>query len=114
LDNLEPKIEEAINEFHRLFYPEAEASLVGTSKDGKLAILFTGNICLTCGMSDYFIDFLEILNGLMDEEYGIEDMRELVDEGTAWVVIYSPKRLIGKSGRPKQIIIIDPQNQEED
>ncbi len=105
---LEYSIRNATREFHRRFYPEAKAELIGISSEGKIAILFTGNMCLTCGMSDYFVDFLEILNSLLEEEYTIEDMRELDDEGTAWVVVYTPRKHIKTAKQTRRIIVFDP------
>ncbi len=105
---LERDIKNVIKEFHRRFYPEAKAELIGISSEGKFAILFTGNICLTCGMSDYFVDFLEILNSLLEEEYAIEDMRELDDEGTSWVVVYTLRKHIRTTKQTRRIIVFDP------
>lgn len=107
-NDIESIVLKVIERFHERFYPEAKARFIGASSDGKLAILFTGHICLTCGMSDYFVDFLEILNSCLNENYDIEDMMELNDEGTAWVVIYAPIRLIGELKRSKRIIVFDP------
>ncbi|MCR8453641.1 MAG: hypothetical protein NDP13_01455 [Crenarchaeota archaeon] len=107
-NDIESTTLEAIEEFHKRFYPEARAQLLGTSPDGKIAILFTGNMCLTCGMSDYFVDFLEILKSRLSTEYCIEDFKELDDEGTAWVVVYTPARLAGEVKRSKRIIVFDP------
>ncbi|MCR8433232.1 MAG: hypothetical protein QXH55_01995 [Candidatus Korarchaeota archaeon] len=105
---------EAIEEFHKRFYPEARVQLLGTGPDGRIAILFTGNMCLTCGMSDYFVDFLEILKSRLSTEYCIEDFKELDDEGTAWIVIYTPARLAGEVKMLQKNYYLRSKSQEQD
>lgn len=47
----------AIEVFNRYRSPEATAKLVGVEKDGFI-IEFEGPFCLSCGVRDYFEDFI--------------------------------------------------------
>ena len=87
---MEEKLRRAIERFHELYFPEARVEYLGSSSDGKLAFLFSGHMCLTCGMSDYFVDFLEILIGELGRKYHIDDMKELSENGDAWIIVYAP------------------------
>ena len=103
---MEEKIKAVIDRFHSIYFPEAKVEYLGHGDDGKLAFLFSGHMCLTCGMSDYFVDFLELLIDELGREYYIEDMKELNDDGTAWIVVYAPgSRVI--DNRIKRAIIFD-------
>ncbi len=100
-------IEKIVQKFNNRFGPEAIAKVLGMSNEGRIAILFGGAMCLTCGMSDYFIDFLELLNGRANKKYVIEDMRELDKQGTRWVVIYAPQEIARVIERKYRYIILD-------
>jgi hypothetical protein len=47
----------AIEVFNRYRSPEATAKLVGVEKDGFI-IEFEGPFCMSCGVNDYFEDFI--------------------------------------------------------
>jgi hypothetical protein len=53
----------AVEVFNRYRSPEATAKLVGWEKDG-FVIEFTGAFCLSCGVRDYFEDFIYELEDL--------------------------------------------------
>ena len=86
------------------FCPEAIAHVMGFSETGRIAVFFRGAMCLSCGMSDYFVDLLYILEDITVESFVIEDMLEL-DDGAGWIVIYSKGRISGHKGGLKWIII---------
>ena len=106
------EIDRAVVKFNRKFSPEAHARLIGFGENNRIAILFSGAMCLACGMSDYFVDFLEILNKETNNMYVIEDMRELNMDGTSWIVIYAPREIANIEQRKYRGIIIDPKTKE--
>lgn len=53
----EKTVNEVINEYNKLRSPEATASLT-KMKDNKLWLKFQGPFCESCGIYDYFEDFL--------------------------------------------------------
>ncbi len=62
--NLNELVLRAIEVYNRYRSPEATAKLVGMEKDG-FVIEFEGPFCLSCGVRDYFEDFI----------YELEDIR---------------------------------------
>ena len=55
--NLNELVLRAIEVYNRYRNPEASAKLVGMEKDG-FVIEFEGSFCLSCGVRDYFEDFI--------------------------------------------------------
>ena len=53
----------AIEVYNRYRSPEATAKLVGIKKDGFI-IEFKGPFCQSCGVNDYFEDFIHALEGI--------------------------------------------------
>lgn len=53
----------AVEVYNRYRSPEATAKLVGMEKDG-FVIEFEGSFCLSCGVRDYFEDFIYELEDL--------------------------------------------------
>ena len=53
----EKTVNEILNEYNRLRSPEATASLTKI-KDNKLWLKFQGPFCESCGVYDYFEDFI--------------------------------------------------------
>ena len=108
------KINNAVEKFHDKFYPEGIVEFLGSSEDGKLAFEFSGHMCLTCGVEDYFEDFREILTREMGEEYIIYKKEPLDDEHTAWVVIYAPKKLGEAEEYRVKYLVVDPVKEKEE
>ena len=95
--NLNVLVLRTIEVFNRYRSPEATAKLVGVEKDGFI-IEFEGPFCMSCGVRDYFEDFiheLEDISGAFSVEvketepsgpqsfrvrYGVKDDFSEVDE----------------------------------
>lgn len=81
-------IMKAIKKFNETFAPETTAEFVGISKDeNKFAVKFS-RACMSCGMYDYFLDFIEILEDLTKKKFHIEDEIVVVDP-LVWILIIS-------------------------
>jgi hypothetical protein len=61
--DLKTLVLKAITSYNRYRGPEAIAKLVKLQKD-KFTIEFSGPFCLSCGVSDYFEDFIYELKDL--------------------------------------------------
>jgi hypothetical protein len=61
--NLNNLVLRAIEVYNRYRSPEATAKLVGIKKDGFI-IEFTGPFCNSCGVNDYFEDFIQELEDI--------------------------------------------------
>lgn len=73
------KIVSAVEEFNEFKSPEATAVLNEISSDGRsFEVEFTGHFCYTCGLDDYFDDFLLLLEkrGLNYSVVGKEEALE--------------------------------------
>ena len=66
----EKAVAEAIETYNKYRSPEATAKLV-EMKGGELIIDFKGSFCGTCGVSEYFEDFIYELKGLVDVQMEI-------------------------------------------
>ncbi len=108
------QIENAINIFHEKFYPEAIVEFVGSSEEAKLAFIFTGHMCLTCGVEDYFEDFRVILNEALGEEYVKVKQVPLDEEHTAWLIIYAPREIAKSFNYKVKYLVIDPNKNREE
>lgn len=61
--NLDDLVLRAIEVYNRYRSPEATAKLVGMKKDGFI-IEFKGPFCQSCGVNDYFEDFIHELGDI--------------------------------------------------
>jgi hypothetical protein len=68
--NLNKLVLKAIEIYNCHRSPEAAAKLVGIEKDG-FSIEFNGAFCLSCGVTDYFEDFIYELKDL-NSNFGVE------------------------------------------
>jgi hypothetical protein len=62
--NLNELVLKAIEVYNRYRSPEATAKLVSAEEDGGFVIEFEGAFCLSCGVRDYFEDFIHELEDL--------------------------------------------------
>ncbi len=69
----------AIEEYNKYRSPEAKAKLVKIS-DRELVLDFEGSFCRTCGVVDYFEDFIYELRELIDVKMKIKSFKELGHE----------------------------------
>ncbi|MFQ5759294.1 MAG: hypothetical protein ACE5IF_06415 [Candidatus Bathyarchaeia archaeon] len=65
MESFKEAVDKAIKTYNKYRSPEATAKLV-EMKDGELIIDFEGSFCRTCGVSEYFEDFIYELKGLVD------------------------------------------------
>jgi len=70
MESFEKTVAKAIKTYNKYRSPEATAKLVEI-KDGELTIDFGGSFCMTCGVSEYFEDFIYELKGLVDVQMEI-------------------------------------------
>jgi len=70
MESFEKAVAKAIKTYNKYRSPEATAKLV-EMKGGELIIDFEGSFCRTCGVSEYFEDFIYELKGLMDVQMEI-------------------------------------------
>jgi len=68
--NLNKLVLKAIEIYNCHRSPEATAKLIGIEKDG-FSIEFKGDFCLSCGVADYFEDFIYELEDL-NSNFGVE------------------------------------------
>ncbi len=108
------QVETAVGIFHEKFYPEAIVEFVGGNKEGKLAFIFTGHMCLTCGVEDYFEDFRNILSEVLSKVYVKVKQVPLDEEHTAWLIIYAPKEIAGSFDYKVKYLVIDPNKGKEE
>jgi len=54
---MKEKLQKVISNYNELFSPEATASLEKL-ENNTLWVIFRGPFCKTCGLSDYFGDFI--------------------------------------------------------
>ena len=113
-NSLRELVDKAINNFHEKFYPEAIVEFVGGSEEGKLAFTFTGHMCLTCGVEDYFEDFRAILSEVLGKEYVKVKQVPLDDEHTAWLIIYAPKEIARTFDYKVKYLVLDPNKNSEE
>ncbi|MCL7385355.1 MAG: Lrp/AsnC family transcriptional regulator [Thaumarchaeota archaeon] len=64
-----------IEEYNKYRSPEAKAKLVKIS-DKELVLDFEGSFCRTCGVFDYFEDFIYELQKLIDVKMKVESFKE--------------------------------------
>jgi len=106
------KINKAIEKFHEKYYPEGIVEFIGESEDGKIAFEFSGHMCLTCGVEDYFEDFRIILSNVFGEEIKIYKKFPADEENTVWIVIYARGEVKEEPYKMKYLVI-DPEKEEE-
>jgi len=70
MEPFEKAVAKAIETYNRYRSPEATAKLV-EMKDCELIIDFEGSFCRTCGVSEYFEDFIYELKGLANVQMEI-------------------------------------------
>lgn len=95
-------IEKIIDKFNENF--GAKCKLIDVDKD-RITVLFSGNICYTCGTYDYFEDLAIYLSKYMNVEYGVESYKQL-DNGE-YIVNYLPKEKIKETKRDIRFIIYE-------
>lgn len=78
------KLKESIDFFNKYHEPEAKAEYVGY-RDGLVKVRFSGYMCLTCGVYDYFEDIVVDINAEIVEYEEEED--------GSFIVIYRLRRL---------------------
>lgn len=71
MGSFEKAVSKAIKTYNKYRSPEATAKLVEI-KGGELVIDFEGSFCRTCGVSEYFEDFIYELKGLVDVQMEIQ------------------------------------------
>jgi hypothetical protein len=87
--NLNKLVLRALEIYNRYRSPEAAAKLVGWKKDG-FVIEFKGAFCLSCGVRDYFEDFIYELEDL-NRNFRVE-IKEIEPTGSqSFRVIYVVK-----------------------
>lgn len=102
-------IDRVISDFHERFYPEVIVSYIGQGDNGKLAFKFEGHFCLTCGLHDYFDDFVDILSQHLGDRYAVFDKLELDEGYSGWIVVFAPAKMIKeKSNEKLKFIVLDP------
>jgi len=79
LMSLEKAVKQAIEEYNRYRSPEAKASLVEMG-NRKLTIDFEGSFCRSCGVSDYFEDFIYELKRHAEVEMTIQGSEQIKPE----------------------------------
>ncbi len=107
------RIQRAIEVFHERYYPEGVVEYLGRSADGKLAFEFSGHMCLTCGVEDYFEDFRAILSKEFEREFKIQKKMPADDENTVWIVVYTPSEVGTEENYKMKYLVIDPEKDEE-
>jgi len=65
----------AVEVYNRYRSPEATAKLLNLEKDG-FTIEFKGSFCQSCGVQDYFEDFVYELKGLNNVEAEIQEIEQ--------------------------------------
>ena len=68
--HLNDLVSRAIEVYNRYRSPEATAKLVGVEKDGFI-IEFEGPFCMSCGVRDYFEDFIHELEDI-SRDFSVE------------------------------------------
>jgi hypothetical protein len=77
--DLKKVVLKAVDEYNRFRSPEAKAKLIKIR--GKEIILdFEGSFCRTCGVYDYFEDFVYELKKIMDINLKIKNFEEYKPE----------------------------------
>lgn len=80
--------ERAVREFNERFAPETTAELISVDEvRRRIAVKFT-RVCTTCGMYDYFLDFLEILEDLSGRKFHIVE-EEVVHDPLVWIIVFA-------------------------
>lgn len=79
MKSLEDAVVEAINEYNKYRSPEAKAKLVKISEK-ELILDFEGTFCRTCGVYDYFEDFIYELQKIADVDMRIVSFKEIKPE----------------------------------
>lgn len=77
--SLETAVRQAINDYNKYRSPEAKATLVEMGS-GKLTVDFEGSFCRTCGVTDYFEDFIYELKRYAEVEMKILGFEEIGTE----------------------------------
>jgi len=77
--SLETAVRQAIEDYNRYRRPEAKASLVEMG-NGRLTIDFEGSFCRSCGVSDYFEDFIYELKRYAEVEMNVQSFEQIESE----------------------------------
>jgi hypothetical protein len=75
MEKLEEAILKAVDKYNKYRSPEARARLIEIW-EGGLTIDFEGSFCWTCGVYDYFEDFIYELQELVDLSIEVLSFRE--------------------------------------
>lgn len=75
LKSLKDAIIEAINEYNKYRSPEANAKLIKIGEK-ELILEFTGPFCESCGVYDYFEDFIYELKKLINIDIKIASFKK--------------------------------------
>jgi len=94
------KVKLAIKSFSKYHGKEVTIRLL-KQKNKKVLLSFGGNICNTCGIFDYFEDFLFLLEEYTSTPWIISSVREVQNE---FQVEYTKAKFIEEIERLKQII----------
>ncbi len=78
--SLKRAVLKAVETYNRYRSPEATAKLVKLG-DNELIVDFEGTFCKTCGVYDYFEDFIYELKSLMDVQVEISSFEPKGTEG---------------------------------
>jgi hypothetical protein len=75
MGNLEEAVLKAVDEYNKYRSPEAKAKLIEIREE-ELTIDFEGTFCWTCGVYDYFEDFMYELKELIDLNIEVLSFKE--------------------------------------
>ncbi len=74
--SLEKAVKQAIEDYNRYRSPEAKASLVEVG-GSVLTVDFEGPFCMSCGVSDYFEDFIYELKRYAEVKLTIKSFEQI-------------------------------------